>query len=314
VVGMKKVVMLVTALVAISFLLTVVPQNVESQDVGPNSYVKGTVYDAVTEEPLDGAWVRLFTGTGNDWFITEEDGEYEFELTVLLNEEFDIMVGKEGYYDIWESGEVGRDETVTIDFDLEPKTTMVYGYVTNLDTEEPVPNAYVQLYSTNVDGNDWRAYSDENGYYTIFADPGDYKISVQIRGYKIYESEEFELIEGQELEMNISLDPIKTGIYGMVANEDGGAIPDAYIRLYQEDRGGYFGSAFTDDEGNYEIRAPPGEYIIEVSADEHFDYDDTVTLPEENMMEYNVEMSEISVTGVLKYIYEFIMEIVGGIF
>ena len=98
-----------------------------------------------------------------------------------------------------------------------------------------------------------------------------------------------------------------------MTHSEGGAIQDAYIRVYDE-QWTFFGQIFSDEEGNYEIRAPPGEYVIEVSADNYFDYDDVITVPEDGMLEYDVEMEKISVKGGLSLILDFIMEIIGGIF
>jgi hypothetical protein len=309
---MKKMVMLITALLAISFLFTMVPLNVESQDPGPQTIVMGTVYDAVTEEPIDEALVYLFTDTTGMATWTGEDGTYEFQLTVLRKETFSIFAQKSGYYDQWKDDEIDRGETLVIDFYLEPKGAMVYGYVIDMDTLEPVPRTHVELYSTEYDGENEYTWTDENGYYELHGQPGRYRIYARSEGYQRYETEEFTLEENQEMEWNITLEPIRNGVYGMITNEDGGSIPDAYIRVYNQER--FFQSAFSDEEGNYEIRAPPGEYIIEVSADEHFDYDDTIVIPEDEMLEYNVEMTPITVTGVLRYIVDFILEIIGGIF
>jgi hypothetical protein len=310
---MKKVMMLCTALLAISFLFTVVPLNVESQDPGPTTIVKGTVYDAVTEEPLDMAVVRLFTDTNSMGQRTGEDGTYEFELTVLRSEALEIVASKEGYYDQWKDDEIARDETLIIDFYLEPKASKVFGYVTDIDTEEPMPRVYVELRSTDFDGEGMYAWTNEEGYYELFAEPGNYKLISGFEGYEVYQSDEFYLGDGEELEWNITLEPVRTGVFGVVMNEGGGGIPEAYIRVYDE-QWTFFAHTFSDEEGNYEIRAPPGEYIIEVSADDYFDYDDVITVPEDGMLEYDVEMTEITVTGVLQYIVDYIMEIIGGIF
>ncbi|MGA1873825.1 MAG: MSCRAMM family protein [Thermoplasmatota archaeon] len=301
-----------TTLLAISLLLTMIPMGGQSQEV-VESTIWGYVYDAETEEPLAEAFVRLFLDTSGRGYRTDEDGRYEFTFNVARSESFDILGTKDGYYDQWKDGEIGRGETLQIDFMLEPKASMVYGYVTDSVTGEPVEGAAVQLYATDYDGEDELTWTDDEGFYYMFGKPGNYKLLSGMDGYEIYQSEEFYLDEGEELEMNISLVQIITGVYGKVVSDEGYSIQGAYIRLYDEEWN-YFSYTFSDENGDYEIRAPPGEYIIEVSAEDHFDHDDTIVIGEDGMTEYNIEMTRISVTGVLRYLVDMIMELLGGIF
>jgi len=309
---LRKALVAGASLLVLSLLLTIIPLGAQSQEV-VESTIWGYVYDSETEEPLSEALVRLFGNVGGQGFRTREDGRYEFTINVARSESFDILATKDGYYDQWQSGEIGRGETIQIDFMLEEKAATVSGYVLDSVTEEPVMRASVQLYSTDYDGEDEMAWTDENGFYIMYASPGNYKLLSGADGYEIYQSEEFYLEEDQELEMNISLVQIVTGVHGQVRSDQDGAISGAYIRIYDRDMT-FFDYTFSDDKGNYEIRAPPGEYTIDVSADSHFDYSDTIVIDENGMLEYNIEMTKISVTGVLRYIVDFIRELLGGIF
>lgn len=293
-------------------MLTIVPLGAHSQEV-VESTIWGYVYDSETEEPLGSAMVRLFANVGGQGYRTGEDGRYEFTINVARSESYDIVATKEGYYDQWQSGEIGRGETVQIDFMLEEKAAMVYGYVTDSVTGDPVQNAVVQLISTDYDGEDEYTWTDREGFYTMYATVGNYKLISGADGYELYQSEEFYLEEEQELEMNISLVQLVTGVQGKVTSDQDGVIAGAYIRIYDQGMT-FFDYTFSDEEGNYEIRAPPGEYTIDVSADGHFDYSDTIVIDENGMLEYNIEMTKISVTGVLRYIVDFIRELLGGMF
>ncbi|MGA1820822.1 MAG: MSCRAMM family protein [Thermoplasmatota archaeon] len=309
---MRKALVAGASLLVLSLMLTIIPLAAESQEV-VESTIWGYVYDAESEEPLSDARVRLFANVGGQGYRTGEDGRYEFTINVARTEAFDIVAQKESYYDQWKSGEIGRGETIQIDFMLEPKAAMIYGYVTDSATGEPVQSAAVQLYSTDYDGEDEYTWTDEEGYYSMYARVGNYKLLSGADGYEIYQSEEFYLEEEQVLEMNISLVQIVTGVFGQVTSNEDGPLSGAYIRMYDQEFS-YYSYTFSDEEGNYELRAPPGEYIIEVSAEDHFDYDDTIVIEEDGMLEYDIVMNKITVTGVLRFIVDFIRELLGGIF
>ncbi|MGA1793400.1 MAG: MSCRAMM family protein [Thermoplasmatota archaeon] len=309
---MRKALVAGASLLVLSLMLTIIPLGADSQEV-VESTIWGYIYDAETEEPLSEALVRLFANVGGQGYRTRADGRYEFTINVARSETFDILATREGYYDQWKSGEIGRGETMQIDFMLEPKAASVFGYVLDSVTSDPVPNAAVQLYSTDYDGDDEITWTDEEGYYIMFAKPGNYKLLSGADGYEIYQSDEFYLEEDQELQMNISLVQIVTGVFGYVTSNEDGPLSGAYIRIYDEQMT-FFDYTFSDIDGSYEIRAPPGEYTIEVSADSHFDYDDTIVIDESGMLEYDIEMNKITVTGVLRFIVDFIRELLGGIF
>jgi len=310
---MKKMTTLIAFLMTASMMLVVLPGMISSQEIEPTSYVEGTVYDAVTEDPLEMAMVRILNGRYGYIVYTDEEGFYSIGLDVVVKEEYDILVAKEGYYDQWDYFEVERGETVVMDFYLEAMETVVKGYVLDSETSDPVQNIYVQLLSTDSEGYDQYGYTDEEGYFEIFAQPGNYKIVTWSSDHDPYQSDEFELVEGDVLWHNVSLVLRDTGIFGRVTGENSDPLTGAWVSLYTQDRRRAFGTP-TDENGEYEIRCVEGEYTIEISAEEYMPYEDTVTIVNGEMLEYDAELTEISFSGILQYILDIIREIFGSIF
>jgi hypothetical protein len=310
---MKKTMALVAALLMMSTLLVVLPDMISSQDVDLGTYVEGVVYDASTEEPLPDAYVMVFGDVTWHTVLTDENGYYSIELDVRVQEQYDILAEKEGYYDQWDSFEARRGETIVMDFFLDPMEAHIMGYVLSSENGEPLQRVNVQLMATDIEGYDSYAGTDETGFWEIYARPGNYKLVINSRNYEPYQSEEFELTDGDEVWHNVTMELMETGIQGMVTDQDGALLEGAWVSLYTEDYRRVFGAP-TDESGMYEIRCPGDDYIIEISADGFMPYEDTVTIVDGEMLEYDAELTEISFSGILQYIIDIIREIFGSIF
>lgn len=305
---MKKTSLMMTLLLVATAIFGII--SVDGQDVDLGTYVEGTVTDAVTGEPLYFAMVEVW-GPGGGWGVsTDSEGFYRIELDVRVQGEYDIFCYKSGYYDEYTTFEIRRGDTEVVDFALEPMNATVKGYIKDSETMEPLEYAYVNLYSTEPGGESQWVQTDEDGYFKMTADPGYYKLIVGYTDYKRYMSEEFYLDDGDIKEVEILLEKITTGIYGVVSNNEGMPVGDAVIYLYTHDYQYWF-SAMTDRNGNYEIRAPPGEYIIDVRAEDHFQYTEDVMVEEDDLTEYDVELIEITIPSALRYVFEIIMDIIG---
>jgi hypothetical protein len=310
---MKKMVALIALFIAIALVFVVLPGQITSQDVDPGTYVEGFVYDASTQEPLSEAYVIVFGDTFAHRVVTNEEGYYSIELDVRVQEQYDILAEKEGYYDQWDSFEVRRGETMVMDFHLEPMEAHIMGYVISSEDGEPLQRVNVQLMATDVNGYDSYTGTDENGFWEVYSRPGSYKLVVSGRNHEQYQSDEFELKEGDDLWHNVTLKLMDTGIHGHVTDPGGDPLGGAWVSLYTEDYRRVFGAP-TDESGFYEIRCPGGDYIVEISADGYMPYEDTVTVTEGEMLEYDAQLDEISFSGILQYILDIIREIFGSIF
>jgi len=283
-----------------------------SQDIGGETIVQGNVVNQSTGEPLKDALVRLWGNKESLGFITEEDGHFIFYLNVIVEENIQMVCQKQGYYDEWKEFTIKNGDNYVTDFNLTPKQSSISGYITDRDTNEPIGEAFVQLFSDSSNSNgDW-VYSDENGYYNAFAEPGSYQIIVSADNYYRYYSEGFELSENERLQMNFSLQLIPSGIFGSVFDQDGNPLDNAVVNLFS-DNNSFNTFRITNSDGEYQINAPPGHYSISVSCDGYITYQDTVTIEKEEYKQVDIEMVEISIRGLSKYIIAIILEIFNGL-
>ena len=119
--------------------------------------VAGTVTEA-GNGPIEGAVVAI----GNSWTTTGSDGTYLLEDISIGGHH--ITCNAEGYYGTWDIVEVIEDDTVTVDFALEP---LVYGAiegtVTDSETGDPIEGAEI-----TVSGyNEYTSTTNSLGYYLI---------------------------------------------------------------------------------------------------------------------------------------------------
>ncbi len=80
--------------------------------------------------------------------------------------------------------------------------------------------------------SDWiYTRTTSKGYYQIYIDPGKYRIETHHESYNPYVSGEIEIFEGENNTFDIILEPLQSGIYGVVTNQDGSPVEDAYVYL-----------------------------------------------------------------------------------
>lgn len=171
----------------------------------------GSIYGIVTElgtaEPMKAVGVELYKG-GNLLLktVTFDDGHFEFKD--LTPENYYVkVVGKE--YESAEKGvtvEAGRQ--ARIDLQLRLTVGSIYGVVTLAETDTPVANAEIVLFSSSFStfAIDAKVYSDENGNYIIkHVAPRDY---YYIRAQKDnYSTIDYTIMvkSGERLQVNLRL-------------------------------------------------------------------------------------------------------------
>ncbi|MEA3558033.1 MAG: carboxypeptidase-like regulatory domain-containing protein [Candidatus Thermoplasmatota archaeon] len=292
-------------------LIGLVPLATDGQDIDLKTYIEGTVIDVFTEKPLEDAMIRVWGPGWGARALTDQDGTYSIEVDVKVQDTLDVFCEKSGYYDDYRSVEIRRGDTEVVDFSLTPINSTVKGYVKDSATMEPIADVNVNLYSTEPDGEDVWTRTDDEGYFEMSAEPGYYKLICGAQNYEHYMSEEFHLDDGEVKEVEILLEEIKTGIFGSVTNEDGETLEGAVVYLYDEERS-YWNYDVADEDGSYEIRAPAGEFLVSVRADDHFDYNGKVTVGEDGMTEQDFVMTKISVKSSLQFIIDLIKMIIGA--
>ena len=141
---------------------------VEASPRGPSGIVAGTVTDAATGEPIDGASVTV----GDRELSTDEDGTFSVTLPTGV---YDVTATAYGYAEGATSVEVVEDDTVVADLALEPlPTTVVSGTVTDGGGHgwplysrveiDPYPGDAV---FTDADTGEWSVELPDGGSYEL---------------------------------------------------------------------------------------------------------------------------------------------------
>ena len=183
--------------------------------------VEGTVTDAVTSDPIDGAFVWLvqsWVGDGSgetDWrwhhTITDENGFYRFDDVEVAS--YRLSVSAHGYVRLTEEIEVLEGQTTIVDVALDPLVFgSVEGTVTGAEKGEPVDRALVVILPPWMEGIGehggwWMARTDEDGFYRFDEVPaGEYRMMVFARRFMRAEAE-IEVLEDQTTTVDFVLEP-----------------------------------------------------------------------------------------------------------
>ncbi len=164
-----------------------------------NGTIAGYVYDALSGEPIAGAAVTVeelnltvYTDTNGNFSISVPPGQYTISVEAADYQPFTTQV------------QVNENETVILPIPLLPSGSgMVYGWVFDADTMQPIPNATLVLDS----GADV-VFTDANGYYEFDdVNVGNHTITVYKPGYITTAAWVF-VPPGAAIELNFTLQPV----------------------------------------------------------------------------------------------------------
>ncbi len=280
-----------------------------SDETRAETIFTGKVLDEKTKDPVhaqlwiyDDNYVRSYYGE------TDRSGVYEID--VERGGTYYIYVQAEGYSPAYTQERIQNGETKVVNFNLTPYESSVFGLVFDEISEEPVDGGYVELYPEDEGGSYYWDFIQENGTYVFHIKPGNYSLLVSVSNYEAYLSDVFFVADGEDREMNIPLRLIPQGIKGVVQNEDGDPIEGASV-VIENDHGSYHDA--TDENGEYEIRAPRGRYDLSVRAGEYRPYKDDVRIPEDEVIVKDVTLKEARALNLLQRIIRQIWALIGGL-
>lgn len=188
----------------------------------------GTVTDAATGEPIEGAHVLVMPLTNNGkserggmghghWrTTTDADGHYLFEELVVGA--YDVVVLARDYERANASILIVEGQTTTLDFALEGFTFgSVEGFVTDSVTTEPIEDAMAMFFRVGPltvagepppeKGGFFFARTDENGFFALDDIPaGTYQVRILARGYR-YQALSVEVPGDDTTTLEIQLEP-----------------------------------------------------------------------------------------------------------
>lgn len=282
---------------------------------------KGIVTDIETGGPLKGVSIYGFDENYNEWKsdFTDEDGKYYLEFS--RGGTYYIYAEHSEYYQVEIKEEVEINTETTLDINMEPKVfdTLIYGYITDYMTGEPIEGAVVALMEVvySSDGGGWTGesieyyYTEEDGSYSFDAFQGNFSVWAGKQGYNDDYEDPFFVRGGSEYRVDISLIAWDEGVFGRVTDDDGDPVQGVYVSIHNDYT---YDLSVTDEDGNYKIWVPaPGEFTLEVREDGYMPYVETIVIEEDEMLEHDIMIEESQLPlPILRLVYV-ILSLLGGI-
>jgi len=169
----------------------------------------------------------------------------------------------------------GIDVGLTLTSSLNTENSIICGYITDSNTDEPIENAYVEvLHGDNWDG-DWNeTFTDSTGFYSFNVAAGNVMIFAEAEGYLTARTDRFNIGDYELLWVNLSLElhpPENSEVFGYITDaETGYPIKDANVILQWGnwiER--YWNETFSDSSGFYSINAAAGEISLTFDSDQY---------------------------------------------
>ena len=260
--------------------------------------ISGRVTDEGTGQPINDAFVRVYTDPFGDPVAGAFTNVYgHYEICELEQGIYFVHAHAQGCDGEWwdnqccpgdaDTVEVRAGQTTDhIDFALECEhpTGCITGRVVDQETEEPIHEAYVAIYSSPRGAPVAHTYTNEHGVYEICdLEPGIYYAfahAYECEGEWYNNRRRPENADPIEVHGNQITDGINfsllcehpgTGcIVGRVTDEETGRpINDALVRVYTDPFGDPVADAFTNVYGHYEIcELEQGIYFVHAHARE----------------------------------------------
>jgi hypothetical protein len=231
--------------------------------------ISGTVTDAVTGEPVEGATVSLAVVDSTKTTTTVVDGTYLLEDVPAGN--YTVTFSAESYITatMEDVAVIAGTETLDVDMalQLEPTTGSISGTVTDAVTGEPIEGATV---SVEVDGSTKTTTTGDDGAYTLEGIPaGTYTVTFSAEDYITATTEDVAVIAGEtttDVDKALQPEPTTGSISGTVTDLNTNApIVGATVSVEVD---GSTVSATTGDNGDYLLEGiPAGAYTVTFSAE-----------------------------------------------
>lgn len=232
--------------------------------------IAGTVTDAVTTNPIQGATVTAYSGS-IAIASADTDASGNYTLPNLAPGEYTLVVLANNYQDQTAGAIVVAGATTTVNFALDPSPGTIAGTVTRSDTGMTLSGATIRIFQQSILIGS--TLTDINGAYS-FSDlaPGNYIVFVNKTGFQAQFIGAI-VSANSTTTVNFVLDPNPGTIAGKVSDANtGNPIRGALVEVL--DGPLLIASALTDPNGNYSIPdLQPNTYTVLASASgfqEHF--------------------------------------------
>jgi hypothetical protein len=252
---------------------------------------------------------RGFADVNSDNIVTAEEAFYYTEprtwrqsptIFDLYPGELPIMYLSELNYDTDnEKISSNKKDTMPSKIQNSIENSIIKGYITGEDTEDPIADAYVSIRGrdSNWDFFENETTTDSNGFFSMNIPECRIRLTSYAEGYLGVQGGPFEIDENEIFWLNFSLPPrpVETSkIYGMITDEESGEpINNATIELDWRGDGNkhYFNETKSDSSGFYSINIAPGEVELEIRSDDYFpEFIDHINVPDDENLEFDFEL------------------------
>jgi len=263
-------------IVTVDFSLDAIPDE--------NAKILGVVKNSDTNEVLSNATVRL------NW--EHELGYNNYNQTVTDENGFFIMNVAEGYISLTiQKGNyysahpddffIAAYEVKNMEIFLtaHPKEhSIVYGYIKEHITNEPIENVTVYLHWTDNQGHYLynNTETDQTGFYLINVPAGEIDLDIEKEGYYDEDTNDFIIEEYESTQVNVTLYPQKSEtatVNGFVVDsstED--SISNARVSIsWRDDFDHYtYNQTYTNENGFFTIHCAQGTIDFYVTKEDYF--------------------------------------------
>jgi len=188
--------------------------NVSLYPIPPeNSVVCGYVTDETTGAPIENASVDLYWNDGQGhhvWKYTSTDSSGFYSMNVASGE-INMNVEADGYLEVHtESYDISEYENLEINITMQfiiNENSIVCGYITDVETEYPIIDAYVSLHWHDDRGHSYWKYTfaDSSGFYEMDVASGEICIHAYAYEYLCKYTEDYEIGEYDTLWVNVPM-------------------------------------------------------------------------------------------------------------
>lgn len=221
--------------------------------------ISGTVIDAATTNPIQGALVEIFDGfTLIGFSDTDINGNYT--IPDLAPGTYIVVATAMDYQDHVTGATVVSNVTTTVDFALQSNPGTISGTVTNVATAAPIASATISVFSGSVFIES--TLTDPNGNYTLPGlAPGNYTLVAHAANFQSAEVGAT-VTSNSTTVVNFALLQNPGTISGTVIDAvTTNPIAGASIEVFLGQT--LVATDLTDPSGNYQIEGlAPGNYIV----------------------------------------------------
>ena len=233
--------------------------------------------------PAPGVWVNLYSKDYSTHRMGESDSTGLYTIGKFYAGTYFVDTNPSGEMYLYTEPEtveitIGPGETYNLDlhFTGSVANKKIYGNVTYSDGSA-VSDAKIDAYQ----GDNWQhEYTDSSGYYSLYLEGGDWKVSVypqypdtadweyhQEASTVSFSDDDSE--EEQQLNFTVTSNvvlPTQAGVQGTVTDNNGQPFSGVWVKVYTADYSFEAGDD-TDSQGNYMVAGlEPGSYYVAAYA------------------------------------------------